>query len=63
MSYSHNAIIEAQAERIAADQAQAVAEYEAARLSEDPEAAMAASQRILELDAQQDECRLWVHVH
>jgi len=53
MSYSHDAILTAQHERIAQDQAIAVAQLEAARMSEDPDATNAAAQRILELDAQQ----------
>jgi len=53
MSYSYDAILTAQSERIEADRARAAAELEASRLGEDPEGAMAAAQRILELDAQQ----------
>ena len=52
MAYDFQSILEAQGERIARDQAIAVADLEAARLSEDPEATNAAAQRILELDTQ-----------
>lgn len=52
MAFDYAAIMQAQDDRISADQMRATAEFEAARLGEDPEAVMAASQRILELDAQ-----------
>jgi hypothetical protein len=54
MPYDYSSIMTAQAERIAADQARAAADLEAARLAEDPDATMYHAGRILELDAQRD---------
>ncbi|EHR03225.1 hypothetical protein [Bradyrhizobium sp. WSM471] len=51
MSYDHKAVIEAQYNRLAAERAQAVYEYEAGRTAEDEYTTMDAAGRILELDA------------
>jgi len=52
MPYDYGSIMQAQAQRIEADQAQAVADLEAARRNEDADGTMYAAGRILELDAQ-----------
>ncbi|MGJ5042732.1 hypothetical protein [Bradyrhizobium sp. HKCCYLRH1062] len=52
MSYSYEAILTAQAQRIEAERAEHVAELEAGRMSEDPDRVNYAANRILELDAQ-----------
>jgi hypothetical protein len=52
MPFDYSAIMQAQYERIAADQAQAAAELEAARQIEDAHGTHTAATRILELDAQ-----------
>jgi len=52
MPFDYSSIMTAQAERIAADQARAAADLEAARLSDDSDGTMYAAGRILELDAQ-----------
>ncbi|WP_316225061.1 MULTISPECIES: hypothetical protein [unclassified Bradyrhizobium] len=53
MSYSYEAILSAQAQRIAAERSQQVAELEAGRMAEDPDRVAYAANRILELDAQE----------
>jgi hypothetical protein len=50
MAYNHESVIRAQYEQLAADRAQAVAEYEAGRVNEDGHSVMFAADRILEID-------------
>ncbi|WP_315737962.1 hypothetical protein [Bradyrhizobium sp. SZCCHNR1093] len=53
MSYSYEAIMTAQFERIQQEKAQQAAELEAGRYAEDPDRVNYAANRILELDAQE----------
>jgi hypothetical protein len=50
MAFEHRSVIQAQAERIAADRAEAVARYESGRISENEYETMDAANAILELD-------------
>ncbi|MGJ4928609.1 hypothetical protein ACQR1I_14210 [Bradyrhizobium sp. HKCCYLS2038] len=53
MSYSYEAIMTAQFQRIQEEKAQQAAELEAGRMAEDPDRVNYAANRILELDAQE----------
>jgi hypothetical protein len=50
MAYEHESVIRAQYQQLAADRAQALAEYEAGRIKEDDFETMSAANRILEAD-------------
>ena len=50
MAYSHQDVVRAQAEALAAQRARALNDYEAARLSEDNDATMFAADQIIEID-------------
>ena len=50
MAFEHRSVIQAQAERIAADRAEAVARYESGRISENEYETMDAANAILDLD-------------
>jgi hypothetical protein len=50
MAYDHEAVIRAQYERLAAERTQALADYEAGRMSEDGDSTMMAADRILDVD-------------
>jgi hypothetical protein len=50
MAYDHETVIRAQYQQLAADRAQALAEYEAGRIKEDDYETMSAANRILEAD-------------
>lgn len=51
MAYSHQDVVRAQAEALAAQRARALNEYEACRLVEDNEGTMAAADAIVEIDS------------
>src|ERR1700722_13156487 len=51
MPYEHNEVIKAQYERLAADRARAIGEYEASRLSDDSDNTMAWADNIVSIDA------------
>lgn len=51
MAFSHQDVIKAQAEQLAATRAEAVGQYEAGRLQEDADVTMAAANAIIEADA------------
>jgi hypothetical protein len=51
MAYSHDAVIQAQWQQLAAERAQATADYEAARASEDEYSTMAAAGRLLDSES------------
>jgi hypothetical protein len=50
MAYEHKSVIEAQYQRLHADRAEALAQYESARISEDEYSTMTAANAILDLD-------------
>lgn len=51
MAYDHTAVIQAQYNQLAADRAQAMADYEAGRTAEDEYTTMAAANRLLDSEA------------
>jgi hypothetical protein len=51
MAFEHNAVIQAQWNQLAAERAQAVADYEAGRTAEDEYSTMSAANRLLDAEA------------